>query len=195
MNAYLIGMIISMIIYIFLGIIISRTVKNANDFYVAGRNAPTILIAGSLVASYCSTGLFMGDVGEAYGGFYVPVLITIAMLITGYVLGSVFFGKYLRRSKVMTMPEFFGKRFQSRRMKVLASITGLVIYLVYMLSIMQGIGTLMNYVTGIDYNICILLALITFTILTTTSGSKGVLITDKKMFGEFTIAEIIEELV
>ena len=45
MNAYLIGMIISMIIYIFLGIIISRTVKNANDFYVAGRNAPTILIA------------------------------------------------------------------------------------------------------------------------------------------------------
>jgi len=191
MNAYLIGMITSMIIYIFLGIIISRTVKNANDFYVAGRNAPTILIAGSLVASYCSTGLFMGDVGEAYGGFYVPVLITIAMLITGYVLGSVFFGKYLRRSKVMTMPEFFGKRFQSRRMKVLASITGLVIYLVYMLSIMQGIGTLMNYVTGIDYNICILLALITFTILTTTSGSKGVLITDTIMFGVFTIAAII----
>ena len=191
MNIYFAGMIISMAAYIVLGFVISRSVKNANDFYVAGRNAPTLLITGSLVASYCSTGLFMGDVGEAYDGFYVPVLITVAMLVTGYVLGSIFFGKYLRRSKVLTMPEFFGKRFRSRKMKILSSLTGLVIYLVYMLSIMQGIGTLMNYVTGVHYNVCILLALITFTILTVTSGSKGVLITDTIMFGLFTVAAVI----
>lgn len=38
---------------------------------------------------------------------------------------------------------------------------------------------------------CILLALITFTFLTITSGSKGVLITDTIMFGLFTIATIV----
>lgn len=191
MNLYLIGMCISMAFYIILGLIISRSVKTANDFYVAGRQAPTILISGSLIASYCSTGLFMGDTGEAFSGYYTPVLITVIMLITGYVLGSVFFGRYLRRSGAMTIPEFFERRFCSRKMRILTALTGLVIYLVYMLSIMQGIGTLMHYVTDVDYNICITLALITFTLLTVTSGSKGVLITDTLMFGIFTVASLL----
>lgn len=195
MNVYLIGMLISMVAYVVIGFVISRTVKNANDFYVAGRKAPTILIVGSLVASYCSTGLFMGDVGEAVRGTYTPVMITIAMLVTGYVLGSIFFGKYLRRSEVLTIPEFFGKRFCSRKMKVLASLTSLVIYLVYMLSIMQGIGTLMSYVTGLEYNVCIAIALVCFTLLTVASGSKGVLITDTIMFGIFTVAALIGAIV
>ena len=98
MNIYFMGMILSMIVYIVLGLVISRQVKDVNDFFVAGRQAPTFLIVGSLVASYCSTGLFMGDVGEAYAGFYTPFMITAMMLVGGYVIGSVFFGKYLRRS-------------------------------------------------------------------------------------------------
>jgi beta-lactamase superfamily II metal-dependent hydrolase len=63
MNIYLIGMIISFSIYIVLGFIISRKVKDANDFYVAGRKAPVLLIVGSMIASYVSTGMFMGDAG------------------------------------------------------------------------------------------------------------------------------------
>lgn len=191
MNIYFAGMLFSMLIYILLGLMISRKVKSANDFYVAGRQAPTILIVGSLVASYCSTGLFMGDAGEAYSGFFSPMLIVAILQIVGYVYGSVFFGRYLRRSKAITIPEFFGLRFCSRAMRILSMITALVTLTVYLLSIMQGIGTLMNVVTGVNYNICILLALITFTVLTVTSGSKGVLITDTIMFGIFTFATII----
>lgn len=184
-----------MVFYIVLGIVISRKVKNVNDFFVAGRQAPTLLIVGSLVASYCSTGLFMGDVGEAYGGFYAPFIITVIMQTSGYILGSVFFGKYLRRSEALTIPEFFGKRFHSKRIRVLAAVTSIFTMTVYLLSVMQGIGTLMNYVTGIDYSLCIFLALVTFTILTFLAGSKGVLITDTIMFGIFTVASIIGILV
>jgi sodium/pantothenate symporter len=68
--------------------------------------------------------------------------------------------------------------------------TALVTLVVYLLSVMQGIGTLMHTVTGVDYNLCIFLALITFTVLTITSGSKGVLITDTIMFGIFTTATL-----
>ncbi len=191
MNIYFIGMLISMILYIALGIVISRRVKDANDFFVAGRQAPTILIVGSLVASYCSTGLFMGDVGEAHSGFFAPFIMTVLMQVGGYVLGSVFFGKYLRRSEALTIPEFFGWRFNSRPLRILAAVTSIVTMTVYLLSVMQGIGTLMGYVTGINYNLCIFLALMTFVILTVTSGSKGVLITDTLMFGIFTIASLI----
>ncbi len=191
MNAYFIGMVISMILYVVLGLVISRGVKNANDFFVAGRQAPTLLIVGSLVASYCSTGLFMGDVGEAYGGLFSPFMMTVMMLVGGYVLGSVFFGKYLRRSEAVTIPEFFGRRFNSKPLRILAAITAIITMTVYLLSVMQGIGTLMNYVTGVDYNICVLLALVTFAVLTITSGSKGVLITDTLMFSVFTVASLI----
>ena len=191
MNIYFMGMILSMIVYIVLGLVISRQVKDVNDFFVAGRQAPTFLIVGSLVASYCSTGLFMGDVGEAYAGFYTPFMMTAMMLVGGYVIGSVFFGKYLRRSEALTIPEFFGNRFNSRPLRILAAVTAIITMTVYLLSVMQGIGTLMNYVTGVNYNICILLALITFAVLTVTSGSKGVLITDTLMFSIFTGASLI----
>lgn len=191
MSIYLTGMLISMVAYVVLGFVISRKVKTADDFFVAGRNAPTFLIVGSLVASYCSTGLFMGDVGEAYAGFYTPFMMTAMMLVGGYVLGSIFFGKYLRRSETLTIPEFFGKRFQSRPIRVLAAVTAIVTMTVYLLSVMQGIGTMMAYVTGLDYNLCVFLALITFALLTVTSGSKGVLITDTLMFCVFTTFSLI----
>ena len=141
MNIYLVGMIITMIAYICVGALISRKVKNANDFYVAGRNAPAFLITGSLVASFIGVGLFMGDVGESYSGFFGPIMVAVGTLSVGYIFGSIFFGRYLRRSNAMTIPQFFGKRFDSKAMKMLATITGTFIMLVYSLSCVQGIAS------------------------------------------------------
>lgn len=69
MNIYLMGMILSMLAYIVLGLVISRQVKSVNDFFVAGRKAPTFLIVGSLVASYCSTGLLWETLGKRTADF------------------------------------------------------------------------------------------------------------------------------
>lgn len=191
MNVYLIGMAVTMVLYLVIGAIISRKVKNANDFYVAGRNAPTGLITGSLVASFIGVGLFMGDVGEAYGGFFAPIMVAVGVLSVGYILGSVFFGRYLRRSEAVTIPQYFGKRFDSPALKHLANITGTLIMLVYSLSCVQGIGTLMSTVTGVEYKTCIVLVVIVFTLITVFSGAKGVLITDTIMFAVFSVATII----
>lgn len=191
MNTYLIGMIITLVLYVIIGALISRGVKNANDFYVAGRNAPAYLITGSLVASFIGVGLFMGDVGEAYSGFFGPIMIAVGVLSVGYVFGSVFFGRYLRRSQALTIPQFFGKRFDSKAIKTLSTLTGAFIMLVYSLSCVQGIATLMSVVTGLEYNTCIVLAVISFTLITVLSGAKGVLITDTIMFALFSVATII----
>jgi sodium/pantothenate symporter len=191
MNVYLLGMAISMLVYIVIGIIVSAKVKNANDFYVAGRQAPLLLIAGSMIASYTSTGMFMGDAAQCYDGVFSPIIIFAGMQSAGYIIGAVFFGRYLRRMKVFTIPEFFGKRFASKSMRVLATIVAIVTMTVYLLSVMQGIGTLMNEVTGVDYNFCITIALVVFTFLSVTGGSKGVLITDTLMAGLFTIGMVI----
>ena len=191
MNIYLIGMVVTMVVYVVVGALISRGVKNANDFYVAGRNAPAYLITGSLVASFIGVGLFMGDVGEAYSGFFGPIMVAVGVLSVGYIFGSVFFGRYLRRSKALTIPQFFEKRFDSKAMRILATVTGSFIMLVYSLSCVQGIATLMSAVTGVAYNTCIILAVIAFTLITVFSGAKGVLITDTIMFAIFSVATII----
>lgn len=191
MNIYFIGMCISLVVYIVLGFVISKKVKDANDFYVAGRKAPTFLIVGSMIASYASTGMFMGDAGEYYSGLFSPMTILATMQVTGYIYGAVFFGRYLRRSQVMTIPEFFGKRFCSEKVHKLATVTAIITMTVYLLSVMQGIGTLMNVVTGVDYNLCIVLALIAFLVVTVLSGASGVLITDTLMFSIFTGAILI----
>lgn len=190
MNIYLIGMCIAMALYIVIGIVISRKIRGAEDFYVAGRRAPVLLIAGSLIASYTSTGMFMGDAAQCYEGAFSSIIIFAGMQSAGYIIGAVFFGRYLRRSKAMTIPEFFGERFNSEKVRTLAAVTAVIMMTVYLLSVMQGIGTMMNIVTGVDYNICIIIALVVFAFISITSGSRGVLITDTLMAAIFTVSMI-----
>ena len=195
MNIYVLGMCISLIVYVILGIIISSRVKDANDFYVAGRRAPVILIVGSMIASYVSTGMFMGDAGEYYSGLFSPMTIQTTMQVAGYLYGAVYFGRYLRRSQVYTIPEFFGKRFCSEKLHRLASITAIITMVVYLISVIQGIGTLAHVVTGLDYNLCITAALVVFSLVSILSGSTGVLITDTIMFCIFTFALVISAFI
>lgn len=191
MNIYFIGMCIAMAIYLIVGLVVSKKVNSANEFYVAGRRAPIILIAGSLIASYTSTGMFMGDAAQCYEGVFTSILIFAGMQSAGYIIGAIFFGRYLRRSQVLTIPEFFGKRFCSRKLRVLAAVTAIIMMSVYLLSVLQGIGTLMSLVTGVNINVCMILAMVVLTVLTVASGSRGVLITDTIMASIFTIAVIV----
>lgn len=191
MSIYFIGMCVAMVVFLFISKQVSKKVKDANDFYVAGRKAPLFLIAGSMIASYTSTGMFMGDAAEAYEGALAPMLLFAGMQSAGYILGAVFFGRYLRRSNAMTIPEFFGIRFCSNKLRKLAAITAIIMMSVYLLSVVQGVGTLMTAVTGVDYRICVTLAVLVFTYITVVSGSRGVLITDTLMAGLFTLSVLV----
>lgn len=191
MNAYLIGTILAIIIFVTIGVIAGKKVKDTNDYYVAGRRAPVILIVGSLIASFLSTGAFMGDTGEVYSGFFMGIVIVGILQASGYVYGAGLFGKYIRRAKVNTVPEYFGKRFHSKRIRVLASLTLMIAVTAYLLSAIQGVSTLMTQITGLDYKACVILAWVAFTIFTVYSGSMGVLITDTIMFLVFLVAALI----
>lgn len=191
MNIYTIGVVISMIVYLIVGMKAGSKVKDTNDYYVAGRRAPTILIVGSLVASFLSTGAFLGDTGEVYSGFFIPIVIVGVMQGTGYLFGSTIFGRYVRRSGAMTISEYFGSRFNDLRIQKLAGFTTIVAVTAYMLSAMQGISTLMTSVTGLSYKVCVIIAWAAFAVFTVWSGSSGVLITDTIMFLVFLAASIV----
>ncbi|MBQ6733399.1 MAG: sodium:solute symporter family protein [Lachnospiraceae bacterium] len=194
MNIYLTGMIISLAAYMLIATVISRRIRTMEDYYVAGRRAPVPLISGSLIASFTGVGMFMGDPAVCYEGVFSSIMLMATLQSSGYIIGAVFFGRYLRRSGVLTVAAFFEKRFCSRPLHILASVTSIIMMTVYLLSVMQGIGTMMSVVTGLSYNLCIALALIVFTFISVMSGSRGVLITDTVMSFVFLLATVLSIL-
>ena len=82
MSIYTIGVIISLVIYILVGNYAGSKVKDVDDYYVSGRSAPTILIAGTLFASMLSTNGFMGDTAWTYTG-HITAMIMMKICASG----------------------------------------------------------------------------------------------------------------
>ncbi|MGI6065207.1 MAG: sodium:solute symporter family protein [Bacillota bacterium] len=188
MNVYALGAFATFIVYIFVGNYAGRKVKNIEDYYVYGRNAPTVLIVGTLVASFLSTVCFMGETGFAYDGYVVPLLFLCGLNACGYTVGVLFFGRFLRRSNALTVCEYFGQRFNSRTVQVVAGITTVIGIGGYLVAVCQGASILMSELLGVSYGVALIIVWLVYTSFTFYSGSKGVLITDTIMFLFFTIA-------
>ena len=97
LNVYTLGLVASLLVYFAVGSYAGRKVKHLEDYFVAGRQAPTLLIVGSLVASFLSTNAFLGETGQAYGGHPNVILGMTSINLFGYVLGALYFGRFLRQ--------------------------------------------------------------------------------------------------
>ena len=175
-------------IFVVIGSYAGRRVKTLEDYYVAGRRAPTFLIIGTLVASNMSTTVFMGEAGFTYAGQLGPYLLLPGLPVTGYVFGALFFGTYLRRSRATTVAAFFGKRFASSEVQRIAGLTVILGLGGYLLVVTQGAALLLSDLTGVSYAEGVLIAWLSYSTFTLYAGSKGVVITDTLMFLLFTAA-------
>ena len=97
MDIYTTTIAISILIYIAIGSYAGRGIKRLDDYYVAGRRAPTLIIVGTLVASLMSTTMFLGEAGFTYDGQLGPYILMPGIAVIGYVYGALFFGTFLRR--------------------------------------------------------------------------------------------------
>lgn len=191
MSIYALGVLASLVLYFVIGNVVGSRVKDTNDYYVSGRNANVALITGSLVASFLGTGVFLGDCGESYMGFMIPIMVVSVMACAGYPLGSALFGRYVRRSEARTIPEYFSIRFADKKIQRLAGVIVVFICFVYLLSVMDGLSTLMAQIIPFSREACLVIAWVTFTFFTVFAGSKGVLITDTIMFGIFSASILV----
>ena len=182
---------VSILIYILVGSYAGRSIKKLDDYFVAGRRAPTILILGTLVASVMSTSIFMGEAAFTYDGQFGAYLLFPGIAVTGYMLGALFFGVYLRRSRAPTVADYFGQRFQSRRLQQLAGFTIILGLGGYLLIVTQGAAILLSDITGLSFVGSLVVAWFSYTIFTMYSGSKGVIITDTLMFLLFMAATVV----
>ncbi|MQA07882.1 MAG: sodium:solute symporter family protein [Pseudonocardiaceae bacterium] len=180
----------SFLLYLAIGVIAGRKVRTKSDYFVAGRRAPTLLVTGSLVASFLSTVAFMGEVGFAYDGYPILMLVLTPLNASGYVLGVLLFGRYLRRSEALTVPEFFGRRFGSRGLQAVAGVTVVIGIGAYLIAVTQGASLVISGILDIPFEVALPLIWLVYTAFTFFSGSPGVLLTDTVMFFVFVTAGV-----
>jgi sodium/pantothenate symporter len=193
LNVYAIGILISILIYLVVGSYAGRRVKHVEDYFVAGRSASTLLIVGTLVASFLSTNAFLAETGFSYQGHGPQILIVTLINGMGYVLGALFFGRFLRRSEALTVAEFFGRRFESQgdRVQIAAGLTIIVGLSAYLLAVTQGALLIVSEVTEIPHAASLFVVWAGYTSFTLYSGSRGVIITDTIMFLLFTVVAFV----
>ncbi|MGB5255863.1 MAG: sodium:solute symporter family protein [Woeseiaceae bacterium] len=190
MNIYTITIFISILIYVAVGNYAGRRVKNLEDYFVVGRQAPTLLIVGTLVASFLSTNTFLGDAGFIYG-FNTGRMLIPALFLVGYIYGAIYFGRYLRRSRSLTVAGYFADRFNSRRVQVVAGITVVVGIGFYLIAVTQGVALILSNLTALSYTQALVVAWASYTSFTLYSGSRGVVLTDTMMFLLFSLVSFL----
>ncbi|MBT5202539.1 MAG: sodium:solute symporter family protein [Gammaproteobacteria bacterium] len=191
MDIFTITIGVSLILFIAIGNFAGKRVKDLDDYFVAGRRAPTILIVGTLVASVMSSVAFLGEAGFTYDGQLGAYMLFPSTSAAGYVIGALFFGRYLRRSRATTVADFFGQRFNSFRLQRVSGIIIMLSISIYLLIVTQGASILLTDLTELGYVQSLIVVWLSYTFFTLYAGSKGVIITDTLMFLLFTGATLV----
>ena len=143
-----------------IGLYCRRHATDVSGFVLGGRSVGPWLTAFAYGTSYFSAVVFVGYAGQ-FGWKY-------GVAATWAGLGNAFLGSLLawvvlgRRTRVMTqhldsatMPEFFGKRFESQSLKLCASAIIFIFLIPYTASLYNGLSRLFAMAFSIDYSVCV----------------------------------------
>ncbi len=160
--------------------------KHATDvsgFVLGGRSVGPWLTAFAYGTSYFSAVIFVGYAGQ-FGWKYgiASTWIGIGNALIGSMLAWVILG---RRTRVMTqhldsatMPEFFGTRFQSKGLKISASVIVFIFLIPYTASLYNGLSRLFGMAFDIDYTVCIIVMAVLTGIYVIAGGYMATAIND-----------------
>ena len=149
-------LVIFFALMIFVGLRTRKSANNVEGFVLASRSVGPWMTAFAFGTSYFSAVIFVGYAGQFGWNF--------GLSATWAGLGNAFIGSLLawnilgRRTRIMTqhldaktMPDFFGKRFNSTTMKVIASIIIFIFLIPYTASLYNGLSSLFGLVFDLPY--------------------------------------------
>ena len=142
------------------GIYSRKHAGNVNDFVLGGRTVGPWLTAFAYGTSYFSAVVFVGYAGQfGYKYGLASTWIGIGNAVLGSLVAWVVLG---RRTRVMTkhlsastMPDFFGKRYESDALKIVASLISFIFLIPYTASVYNGLSRLFGMAFDIPYAVCV----------------------------------------
>lgn len=149
------------------GIYCRRSTSSVDGFVLGGRNVGPWLSAFAYGTSYFSAVVFVGYAGQfgwKYGlaAFWAGIgNALLGSLLAWWVMGART-REMTHRLDAKTMPEFFGKRYGSKALRVAAAAIIFVFLIPYTASVYNGLSRLFGMAFGLPYEVCVIaMALIT----------------------------------
>ena len=144
--------------------IYGRTAEAA-EYYVAGRRIPAVYNGMATAADWMSAASFISLAGGLYlqgfsgSGSQPGGLAYVLGWTGGFCLVALLVAPYLRRLNLYTVPDFFGLRFGGRWPRVIAAFAAVLCFFTYVVAQIYGVGLITSRLTGVQFEIGILLGL------------------------------------
>ena len=166
-----------------IGLYCRKNATDVNGFVLGGRSVGPWLTAFAYGTSYFSAVIFVGYAGQ-FGWKYgiAATWAGIGNALIGSLLAWVILG---RRTRIMTqylnsatMPDFFGKRFGNKSLKIWASVITFIFLIPYTASLYNGLSRLFGMAFKIDYSVCVIVMAILTGIYVVSGGYMATAIND-----------------
>ena len=177
-------MVVFFAVMVGVGLYCKRHTTDVKGFVLGGRSVGPWLTAFAYGTSYFSAVIFVGYAGQFGWKFGIAsTWIGLGNAVIGSLLAWVILG---RRTRIMTqhlesatMPEFFGKRYQSTALKIGASAIVFIFLIPYTASLYNGLSRLFSMAfPGIDYTVCVVIMAILTGIYVIAGGYMATAIND-----------------
>ena len=153
----------TVMIYALIGIA-GRT-TDAEEYFVAGRRVPAMYNGMATAADWMSAASFISLAGALYlqgfsGTGSQPGGLAYVMGWTGgFCLVALLIAPQLRAMNLYTLPDFFRVRYGGRWPRILAALAAVACSFTYVVAQIYGIGLIASRLTGVQFEIGILLGL------------------------------------
>ncbi len=175
--------IVFLAVMVAVGVYSRKQANSVDGFVLGGRSVGPWLTAFAYGTSYFSAVVFVGYAGQ-FGWKYglSSTWIGVGNAVIGSLLAWLVLG---RRTKLMTqhiesrtMPDFFGTRYDSQRLRVVASVIAFVFLIPYTAGVYKGISTLFEMGFGIPYEYCVILMAVLTAVYVILGGYKATAMND-----------------
>ena len=142
------------------GLYTRKSAGSTTDFVLGGRSVGPWLSAFAYGTSYFSAVVFVGYAGQ-FGWKYgiSSTWIGLGNAVIGSLIAWVIMGRRTRvmthHLEVATMPDFFGKRYSSNVLKLVASAIAFVFMIPYTASVYNRLSGLFGMAFDIPYTVCV----------------------------------------
>ncbi|MFO1233218.1 MAG: VC_2705 family sodium/solute symporter [Paenacidovorax caeni] len=147
------------------GIGVYGRTTDAEEYYVAGRRIPPMYNGMAAAADWMSAASFISLGGALYlqGFSGTPGqpggLAYVLGWTGGFVLVAMLIAPHLRAMNLYTIPDFFQVRFGGRWPRVIAALAAVLCSFTYVVAQIYGVGLIASRLTGVQFEIGIMLGL------------------------------------
>jgi len=139
--------------------------SSASEYYVAGRRIPAMYNGMAVAADWMSAASFISMAGGLYlqgfsgSGSQPGGLVYVLGWTGGFCLVALLVAPHLRKMNLYTVPDFFGRRFGGRWPRIIAAWSAVLCSFTYVVAQIYGVGLITSRLTGVQFEIGILLGL------------------------------------